>query len=258
MTRRPSARVGQRNASLVERITALKAEPPFWGYRRLWASLRCTDGLAVNKKRILRLLRQHDRVVKPTLRLKATRTPHRSKPRPTQPNQWWGIEMTTVLVEPVGWGSLVLVLDWDPNKSVGHEAGLQAKTAQWLVALDQAVSRQYPQGARDQGLSLMSENGCQPTSGRVMKPCATLGIHQAFTSDNTPKGHADTERLMRTVKEEWLWLWEWTSPVELERALAAWIDWDNMRYRHSALGYQTPVEFEQHDHLSHSTQFVAA
>lgn len=124
MRRRRSPQVDQRNAPLLARIQALKADHPFWGYRRIWAHLRFADGLAVNKKRILRLLREHDLVVKPTLRLKATRTPQRSKPRPTQPNQWWGIDMTKVLVEPVGWVYIVLVLDWHTKKILGHYAGL--------------------------------------------------------------------------------------------------------------------------------------
>jgi transposase InsO family protein len=104
----------------------------------------------------------------------------------------------------------------------------------------------------------MSDDGCQPTSVAFMKTCATLGITQAFTSENNPKGHADTERLMRTLKEELLWLRERTSPLELERAMVAWVDWYNTRYLHSALGYRTPCQVE-HEHLArHSTQFVAA
>lgn len=67
----------------------------------------------------------------------------------------------------------------------------------------------------------MSGNGCQSTSVAFMRACVTLGISQAFTSYNNPKGNADTERLMRTPKEELLWLREWTSSLELERALAA-------------------------------------
>ncbi|MEK6526396.1 MAG: IS3 family transposase, partial [Nitrospirota bacterium] len=54
---------------------------------RIWASLRYGQGLLVNKKRILRVMRQHDLLVKPNLRLKATRTPTRSKPRLTAPNR---------------------------------------------------------------------------------------------------------------------------------------------------------------------------
>jgi putative transposase len=204
MTRQASAAVAQPNASLVPRIQALKAEHPFWGYRRIWAHLRFVDGRLINKKHVLRLMRTQGLLVKPNVRLKATRTPPRSKPRPTAPRQWWGIDMTKVLAEPVGWVYVVLVLDWYTKKIVGHSAGLQAKTAHWLLALEQAVQRQCPEGVQVQGLSLMSDNGCQPTSVAFMKTCATLGITQAVTSDNNPKGNADTERLMRTLKEELL------------------------------------------------------
>ncbi len=62
-----------------------------------------------------------------------------------------------------------------------------------------------------------------------MKAAATLRITQAFTSYNNPKGDADTERLMRTLKEELLWLREWTSPLELEQSLTAWVEWYNTR-----------------------------
>ena len=67
--------------------------------------------------------------------------------------------------------------------------------------------------ARGQGLALVSSNGCQPTSLAFMLVGMTLEIHQAFTSDNNPKGIADTERVIRTLKEECSWLQEWTSPV---------------------------------------------
>ena len=166
--------------------------------------------------------------------------------------------MTKVMVEPIGWVYLVVVLDWYTKKLVGHHVGLQAKTPHWLAALDLAVQRQFPQGSRDQGLHLMSDNGCQPTAVAFMKACATLGITQAFTSYNNPKGNADTERFMRTLKEEWLWLREWTSPLELEHALVTWIEWYNTRYLHSALGYRTPCQIAQQHHTSHSTQFAAA
>jgi len=50
--RRPSASVAARNESILERIRAIKADHPFWGYRRVWAHLRYIDGLVVNKKRV--------------------------------------------------------------------------------------------------------------------------------------------------------------------------------------------------------------
>jgi putative transposase len=158
--------------------------------------------LSVNQKCILRLMREHHLLVPPNLRLRAKRTPTRSKPRPTKPNEWWGIDMTKVLVSGFGWVYIVVILDWYTKKVVGCYAGLQCPARHWLAALDMAVNRQFPNGARDQGLCLMSDNGCQPTSTAFIRACSSLGIHQASTSYGNPKGNADTERFIRTLKED--------------------------------------------------------
>ena len=52
-----------------------------------------------------------------------------------------------------------------------------------------------------------------------MAACHALDIHQAFTSYNNPKGNADTERFMRTLKEEFAWLREWNSPTSFLKIL---------------------------------------
>ena len=104
----------------------------------------------------------------------------------------------------------------------------------------------------------MSDNGCQPTSIAFMEACSLLGIRQAFTSYNNPKGNADTERMMRTIKEELLWLREWTSAAELKTALKDWFEKYNRGYLHSALGYRTPERFEAEYKNSHATLLVTA
>ena len=258
MRRQQSLRVVQRDARLLPRSQALKAEHPFWGYRRIWAYLRFVAPLPVNKNRLWRLRHEQHRLVPPNLRLQAKRTPTRSKPKPTKPNEWWGIDMTKVLVEGVGWVYIVLGLDWYTKAVVGHYAGLRCTAQPWLEALDMAVHHQFPPGARGPGVSLMRDNGCQPTSTTFMQACAALEIHQTFTSYNSPKGHAETERFMRTLKEECLWLQEWTCPFAVVRALDTWINDDNTQYLHSALGYKTPRQVERDYDISPSTPFVAA
>jgi putative transposase len=94
-------------------------------------------------------------------------------------------------------------------------AGLECMARHWLAALDMAVNRQFPDGARDHRLSLMSNNDCQPASMAFMETCSTLGIHQAITSANNPKGNGDTECVIRTFKEECLWLEEWSDPSQV-------------------------------------------
>lgn len=241
-----SARVTLRDADMIEVIRAIKAEHPFWGWRRVWAWLKFHDGLAINKKRVERVMRENALQVKGNEKLRAKRTPQRSKPRPDRPNQWWGIDMTKVMVEGFGWVYIVLVLDWYSKKVLGHQSGMQSKSGHWLAALEMAAAGQFPEtGIRDQGVHLMSDNGSQPTSTRFMEACGRLGVEQAFTSYNNPKGNADTERMMRTLKEELLWLREWKSPSELGQELSEWILRFNGSYLHSSWGYKTPNQVEQ-------------
>lgn len=121
-----------------------------------------------------------------------------------------------------------------------------------------AVNRQFPAGIEGHPLHLMSDNGCQPTSVRFLATCGTLGIQQAFTSDNTPKGNADTERAIRTFKEECVWVHEWTSPFELAEAVTTWFEQFNVSYLHSRLGYRTPESFEHQWISSHQTLLAPA
>ena len=258
MRRRTSAAVTERNLPVVERIKELKSEHPFWGYRRAWAHLKYIDGLEINKKRVLRLMQQQELVVKPNTRLKAIRTPQRSKPRPFQPCEWWGIDMTKVMVEGFGWMYTVVVLDWYTKKITGYYTGVQCRAKHWLEALDNAVNSEFPNGVKGADLSLMSDNGCQPTSISFMKSCRAMGIKQVFTSYNNPKGNADTERVFRTMKEELLWLREWHSPFDLADTLKDWIAYYNSSYLHSTLGYKSPEQFEKEYRNSQLTQLVEA
>jgi putative transposase len=245
VTRQRSRRVHQRDEQLLPRLQQLKADHPAWGYRRVWAYLKYREGLSVNKKRIYRLLQEHRLLAHQTRRLRATRTPTRSKPRAQRPNELWGIDMTKILVNSWGWVYLHVVLDWASKKIVGYELSLQSKTADWLTALRGAINQQFPDGIRETGaLRLVSDNGCQPTSEGFLRECRTLGVQQIFTSYDNPKGNADTERVIRTIKEDLVWPHEWLTVEQLRIALAWWIDQYNTDYPHSAIGYQTPQQFE--------------
>jgi transposase InsO family protein len=245
MKRSTSSAVTERNSPVVERIKQLKSEHPFWGYRRIWAHLKYVDSLEVNKKRIFRLMQNNSLLVKPDTRLKALRTPGRSKPRPTRPCEWWGIDMTKVMVKDFGWMYIVVVLDWYTKKIVGYYAGIECRRRHWLEALNNAVNAEFPDGVKGRELFLMSDNGSQPTSVAFMKSCRGMGLKQAFTSYGNPKGNADTERVFRTMKEELLWLREWHSPFELVDSLGRWVESYGRSYLHSSLGYKSPEQFEK-------------
>ena len=190
---------------------------------------------------------------------KAKWTPERGKPKADRPRQYWGIDMTKFLVSSIGWIYLVVVLDWYTKKIVGWNISLRSRAAEWKEALDTAIQREFPGGVRDSGLKLISDNGSQPTATSFMRDMATLGIEQIFTSYDNPKGNAETKsgspknreifwgvsRVMRTIKEEIIWLNEFASFEEAKEKIGRWIQEDyNKLYVHSQLGYMSPEEFE--------------
>jgi putative transposase len=125
-------------------------------------------------------------------------------------------------------------------------------------ALEKGLNREFPAGVRGHGLKLMSDNGSQPTSLSFMKAFSNLEVGQVFTSYNNPKGNADTERMIRTMKEEFFWLREWENERELSQELNKWIEYYNRSYLHSALGYSSPIQAEEKCYSNHTSHLNAA
>ncbi len=78
-----------------------------------------------------------------------------------------------------------------------------------------------------------------------MREMAILGIEQIFTSYDNPKRNAETQRMIRTIKEEVIWQHEFASLTEAREIIGNWIEKYNREYVHSALGYLSPLAFEQ-------------
>jgi transposase InsO family protein len=153
--------------------------------------------------------------------------------------------MTKFLIPTLGWAYLVIVLDWYTKKIVGWNLSLRSRRQEWEAALAMGVPAEFPQGVRGAGLKLVSDHGSQPTASGFMAALSPVGIEPVFTRDDHPKGNAETERLMRTIQDERLWLQE-VRPLEAARAaIAQWITVDDtQRDVHAALGYRSPVEFD--------------
>lgn len=87
--------------------------------------------------------------------------------------------------------------------------------------MEKAVNGEYAEGIRDneQRPWLVSDNGCQPTSLKFIKHMALLGIEQIFIFWNNPKGNAETERFMRTMKEYLFWRRKYDNSLSLKSHL---------------------------------------
>ncbi len=237
------------NKKLLEDIRTLKSEHPNWGYRRVWAFLRRHQykGAKINHKRVYRLMKADNLLVPKNIRLKANRTRTKDKPRTEIPNEYWGIDMTKVLIPSAGWLYLHVAIDWGSKKLLSVNPSLTSKSSDWIDTLNEAVNRQFPNGICEAEWlpHLVSDNGCQPTSKAFHAACRDLGIEQIFASYSNPKGNADTERVIRTLKEDLVWPREFDSVQAFELALKQWVQDYNEEFPHSALGYETPNDYER-------------
>ena len=75
-----------------------------------------------------------------------------------------------------------------------------------------------------------------PAVGQVMTILKEMQIQSACLSQ---------AGMMRTIKEEVIWLHEFTSLTEAKEVIRDWIAKYNREYVHSALGYLSPLEFVQ-------------
>ncbi len=235
-------------SEITKSIIDIKAMHPFWGYRRVWAWLKFREKRIINQKRVYRIMKENNLLVK-TKQYKAKRKPGRSKPRANRLNQFWGTDMTKFFIQGLGWVYLVVVLDWYSKKVVGYKLDLRGRSKEWIEALEMAIQNQCPNGSRGLNIKLISDNGSQPTSIAFMKTCNTLDIEHITTSYSNPKGNADTERFMRTFKEEVVWPFEYDSFKQAQNAVKNFMNFYNEKYPNSAVGYLSPNEFEKIEKL---------
>lgn len=239
--------MNEANKVLLEDIKELKEQHPAWGYRRVWAYLKYRKGLPVNHKRVYRLMKSNNLMVPRNLKLRSKREAKAHKPKTIEPNRIWGMDMTKILIPSYGWAYLHIVLDWGSKKIVGWNLRPTSKSEDWLDSLHLGLNKQFPNGVREatKNLMLVTDNGCQPTSQRFDFECRKLNLEHIFTSYCNPKGNADTERVIRTIKEDLIWPRDWHSFEEMKKALIKWIDDYNKDYPHMTLGYMTPYQYEQ-------------
>jgi len=83
-----------------------------------------------------------------------------------------------------------------------------------------------------------------------MMNCLLIGIKQIFTTWSNPKGNSDTERVLRTLKEDLVWTYDWDNPFAFSEALKNWILAYNTDYPHQSLHNLTPKQYFDSFNLS--------
>lgn len=230
-------------------LKTLAVQMPAYGYRRLTAALR-RRGLAVNHKRVLRVMREESLLCRPVRSFHRTTDSAHGLPifsnlargfRPSGPNQLWVADFTYIkLSHRVVY--LALVLDACARRVVGWAVGASLNLELALAALRMALAtrRTTP------GLIHHSDRGVQYASREYLRLLKAHGIRPSMSRRGNPYDNAIMESMIKTVKYEEVYPNQYDSLAHARHELGGYLlNIYNRRRLHSAIGYHTPVEYER-------------
>jgi transposase InsO family protein len=161
--------------------------------------------------------------------------------RAEAPNQQWTSDSTYVWTDE-GWLYLAVVMDLYSRAIVGWS--MARRMTQQLVcdALSMALFRRgFPKGT-----ILHSDRGSQYCSKRYQRLIATNRLRCSMERRATCYDNAVTESFFHTRKVELVYRMPYTTRRRAKVSIFEYIEtYDNRQRRHSAIGHQIPIVFEQ-------------
>jgi putative transposase len=245
---KPSQRERE-EAELVEQIKEVfEAHKGRYGSPRVRQALR-QDGIECGENRVARLMRENELAAR---RKKAFRPRTTVSGKGTAPNlikelepsgvdQIWVSDITYVATME-GWMYLAVILDLFSRKVVGWKLGETLEAELVETALANALLMRAP----DPGLYFHSDRGSQYSSQAVRKPLSVIGANLSMSAQGNCYDNAKAEAFFSTLKTECFPSNQlFGSKALARRQIFEYIEvYYNNRRLHSALGYQTPRQFE--------------
>jgi putative transposase len=221
-----------------------------YGSPRVHAQLR-SEGVRCSRKRVARLMRQDRLCARPRRRFKVTTQSGHSQPVPCNhlqrrfgveaPNTCWAADITYIWTEE-GWLYLAVLLDLCSRRVVGWSTSDRLGEELTLRALDRALADRRPAP----GLLHHSDRGSQYASRAYRCRLINEGIEASMSRRGDCWDNAPVESFFSSLKTE---LFSGRVPSSRRQARSELFEYIEVFYnrqrRHSALGYQTPAEFEK-------------
>lgn len=248
---RPESKRAQEDAKLLVEIKRIYQESmETYGYRRIYQALRALE-LKASRRRIARLMRQHQLKGKQFRRYVVTTKPGKRLPdvpdrlerqfTAAGTNKVWVADITYVRTGE-GWLYLAAIVDLYSRMVVGWAMGSRLTNELTLRALKMAFRKRQP----GDGLTHHSDRGSQYTSDEYQKHLAAHKALPSFGKVANCYDNAAMESFFGTLKAEWLYFHRFDTRQQAMSSIFYFIEaFYNRRRLHSAIGYQSPLAFEQ-------------
>jgi len=220
---------------------------PVYGYRRARIELR-RRGVTCGYKSVSRAMRESGLMLKKKRRKPQTsdgkgegRYPNLLRKLKVQSaGQAWVADITYIPFEG-GTFYLAVVMDVFLRRVVGYRMGRRIDTELTLGALRDALARRKPAA----GWVHHSDRGSQYLSHEYVKAVQDAGGQLSASRKACPYDNAHMESFFKTLKAEEVYTEEYQTYLHGKKNIGKFIDgYYNPIRLHSALGYQSPDQFE--------------
>lgn len=241
-----------RDALLTARIVAIHASSDrTYGSPRVLAALR-EAGERVSRKRVARLMRAAALEGQQRRRFRVATTdsahaypiaPNRlgEQTVPVRPDQVWVSDITYVPTDE-GWLYLAGVMDRASRRLIGWATGPTLESSLPSAALAMALS----QRGNARGVVHHSDRGSQYASTGYRDLLDQHGLIASMSRRGNCYDNAAMESFWSTLKHELVSRYRFRTRAEATQAIFRYIEgFYNRRRLHSALGYKSPLDYEQ-------------
>lgn len=233
-------KINLQDLEIMHRMDEIYTKHPYYGTRRLKVLLN-QEGYSIGRQHIGTLMKKlWLETLYPKKKTSIQNKNHKTYPyllrwvKITKPNHVWSTDITYIRLSQ-GWVYLTAVIDWFSRYILSWETSISLESSFCQEALRESLTISTPQ-------IFNTDQWSQFTCLDFLKILKDDDIQISMDGKGRCLDNVFVERLWRTIKQEEVYLKEYTDPLDAYSNLKEYINFYNHERPHSSLNYKTPAQ----------------